>query len=223
MTYLLSTYWPWMLIALLLGIAVGFMTFQRSVQAWRPASWPGSLKLLCLLFVVGLVVAVLKWLPGPAGQYLEAALLLVGSYVIGYFAGSWLASLRAAEPAVQQQLAMAPAAAPVAAAPAATALASDGHPGQRPPSIDRVATPDNLKRIAGVGHTNEIKLNELGIWTFSQIAAWTHQNAEWVGSYLAFPGRIEREDWIGQAARLAQGLETEFSRRVDHGDVPTSL
>ncbi|MFJ7356120.1 hypothetical protein ACIQWS_18285 [Phyllobacterium sp. NPDC097923] len=223
MTYLLSTYWPWMLIALLLGIAVGFMTFQRSVQAWRPVSWPGWLRLLCLLFVVGLVVAVLKWLPGLAGQSLEAALLLVGSYIVGYFAGSWLASLRAAEPAVQQQPAMAPAAAPVAAAPAATALASDGHPGQRPPSIDRVATPDNLKRIAGVGHTNEIKLNELGIWTFSQIAAWNHQNAEWVGSYLSFPGRIEREDWIGQAARLAQGLETEFSRRVDHGDVPTSL
>ncbi|WP_447515825.1 hypothetical protein, partial [Clostridioides difficile] len=77
------------------------------VQAWRPASWPGSLKLLCLLFVVGLVVAVLKWLPGLARQYLEAALLLVGSYVVGYFAGSWLASLRAAEPAVQQQPAMA--------------------------------------------------------------------------------------------------------------------
>ncbi|MBQ9349681.1 MAG: hypothetical protein IJU09_01485, partial [Phyllobacterium sp.] len=147
MTYLLSTYWPWMLIALLLGIAVGFMTFQRSVQAWRPVSWPGWLRLLCLLFVIGLVVAVLKWLPGLAGQSLEAALLLVGSYIVGYFAGSWLASLRAAEPAVQQQPAMAPAAAPVAAAPAATALASDGHPGQRPPSIDRVATPDNLKRI----------------------------------------------------------------------------
>ena len=163
-----------MLIALLLGIAVGFMTFQRSVQAWRPVSWPGWLRLLCLLFVIGLVVAVLKWLPGLAGQSLEAALLLVGSYIVGYFAGSWLASLRAAEPAVPQ-------------------------------------------------HPAEIKLNELGTWPFSQIAARNHQNAEWVGSYLAFPGRIEREDWIGQAARLAQGLETEFSRRVDHGDVPTSL
>lgn len=218
MTYLISTYWPWMLIALVLGVAVGFMTFRRS------ASWPGWLKLLCLLFIIGLVVAVLKWLPGLAGQYLEAALLLAGSYIVGYFAGSWLASLRAAEPAIQQQQAVvAPAVAPTAAVPAATIVASDGHPGQRPPSIDRVATPDNLKRIAGVGHANEIKLNELGIWTFSQIAAWNHQNAEWVGSYLAFPGRIEREDWIGQAARLAQGLETEFSRRVDHGDVPTSL
>jgi predicted flap endonuclease-1-like 5' DNA nuclease len=109
-------------------------------------------------------------------------------------------------------------------APVSVASVGDGiHPGQRPPSAAKgAATPDNLKRISGIGHVNEEKLNELGIWTFAQIAAWTEANAEWVGSYMAFPGRIEREDWIEQAAKLAKGIETEFSRRVDQGDVPTS-
>ena len=48
-------------------------------------------------------------------------------------------------------------------------------------------------------------LHRLGIFHFSQIAAWTPEEAEWVGSYLAFPGRIEREGWIGQAKAVLSG------------------
>ena len=81
---------------------------------------------------------------------------------------------------------------------------------------------DNLTRIKGIGPANEKKLNALGIFHFSQIAAWSAAEAEWVGAYLAFPGRIEREDWIGQAKQLAEGGDTEFSRRVDAGKVSTS-
>lgn len=233
MTYLLSTYWLWILLALVLGGIVGFITFLRSASGWWPDSWPGWFKLLGLLFIVGLVVAVLKWLPGLAGHYLETVLLLLGSYIIGCLLGSWLASFRATEPEIQtREPAAAPAAAPVIATPAVTPVVaastaapvdSDGHPGKRPSAAAKnTVVIDNLKRISGIGHVNETKLNELGVWTFRQIADWTGDNAEWVGSYLAFPGRIEREDWVGQAARLAQGIETEFSRRVDKGDVPTS-
>lgn len=81
---------------------------------------------------------------------------------------------------------------------------------------------DDLKRIKGIGRQNESRLHGLGIWHFHQIAAWTPENARWVGSFLAFQGRIEREDWIGQAKLLAEGRQTEFSKRVDAGDVPTS-
>lgn len=262
MTYLLSTYWLWMLLALVLGGIVGFTSFLRSASGWWPQSWPGWFKLLCVLFVVGLVVAVLQWLPGLAGHYLETALLFVGSYIVGCFLGSWLASLRATQPLEADSKAAAPAPQPssipvstpapspapapvpaspkpvsVAPAPAASPVASPvsasvvpgpvsgehEHPGKRPPAAARASiAPDDLKRISGIGHVNEEKLNELGIWTFGQIAAWTHENAEWVGSYMAFPGRIEREDWIGQAGQLARGQETEFSRRVERGEVPTS-
>ena len=66
------------------------------------------------------------------------------------------------------------------------------------------------------------KLNALGIWHFDQVAAWKKKEVEWVGSYLAFPGRIEREEWVKQAKTLAKGGATVFSKRVAKGEVPTS-
>lgn len=81
---------------------------------------------------------------------------------------------------------------------------------------------DDLKRIKGIGPVNEKALNELGIFKFSQIAAWTPANVDWVEDFMSFPGRIEREDWIAQATKLAEGEETEFSKRVDAGEVESS-
>ena len=39
---------------------------------------------------------------------------------------------------------------------------------------------------------------------------------------LDFKGRIERENWVEQARILAAGGQTEFSRRVDRGEVDSS-
>jgi len=81
---------------------------------------------------------------------------------------------------------------------------------------DRV---DNLKRIKGVGPVLEKTLNKLGVYQFSQIAAFSSDNVKWVNNYLAFPGRIERENWVDQAKDLDAGTETEFSKRVDKGEL----
>ncbi len=81
---------------------------------------------------------------------------------------------------------------------------------------------DDLKLIKGIGRQNEERLHKLGVWHFDQIAAWTPANVKWIGSYLAFPGRIDRERWIEQAISLARGELTEFAKRVEAGDVPTS-
>lgn len=81
---------------------------------------------------------------------------------------------------------------------------------------------DDLKLIKGIGRQNEGRLHGLGIWHFDQIAAWTPDNVRWIGGYLAFPGRIEREDWVAQAATLASGGETEFAKRAKAGLVETS-
>lgn len=81
---------------------------------------------------------------------------------------------------------------------------------------------DDLKRIKGIGPVNEKALNDLGIFKFSQIAAWTPANVDWVEDFMSFPGRIEREDWIAQAKVLAEGAETAFSKRVDAGEVESS-
>lgn len=100
----------------------------------------------------------------------------------------------------------------------------DAIPGERPVGLaaPRTESPDDLKLIKGIGRQNEGRLHGLGIWHFDQIASWSAQNIEWVGSYLAFPGRIEREDWVAQAKALAQGAETAFAKRVKAGEVSSS-
>ncbi|NBB99140.1 MAG: NADH-quinone oxidoreductase subunit E [Alphaproteobacteria bacterium] len=74
-------------------------------------------------------------------------------------------------------------------------------------------TPDDLKKIKGVGPKLEGTLNALGVWHFWQIASWTESEIAWVDTRLKFKGRIERDGWIEQAKILADGGETEFSKR----------
>lgn len=64
---------------------------------------------------------------------------------------------------------------------------------------------DDLKRINGIGPSIEKTLNGLGIYHFRQIAAFTPGNVAWLDRHLPFKGRIEREDWIGQAGALSRG------------------
>ncbi len=78
---------------------------------------------------------------------------------------------------------------------------------------------DELKRIKGIGPVIEETLNDLGIYQFKQIASWEAQNISWVENFLAFPGRINRENWIEQAKTLEEGGTTEFAERVDKGDI----
>lgn len=79
--------------------------------------------------------------------------------------------------------------------------------GTRPVALPapRGGMADNLQRIKGVGPTNEKRLHELGVFHFDQIAAWTLSEIRWVGTYLAFPGRIHRERWVAQASNLSHG------------------
>ena len=72
---------------------------------------------------------------------------------------------------------------------------------------------DDLKLIKGVGPVIETKLNDKGIWHFDQIAAWDRGAVLWFDQFLNFKGRIDRDTWLKQAAILATGGETEFSKR----------
>ncbi len=65
--------------------------------------------------------------------------------------------------------------------------------------------PDDLKKISGVGPVLEKKLHALGIFHFSQIAAFTADDVAKVDEVLNFKGRIDREEWIVQARALAAG------------------
>jgi predicted flap endonuclease-1-like 5' DNA nuclease len=81
---------------------------------------------------------------------------------------------------------------------------------------------DDLKRIRGIGRQNEARLNALGVTRFEQIAKWRKKDVEEWGVRLAFPGRIEREEWVPQAKLLAKGEVTEFAARVSGGKVASS-
>jgi len=87
--------------------------------------------------------------------------------------------------------------------------------------VVRSGLPQDLKRIRGIGVLIEKRLNAMQITTYEQIANWTAQDIERVSRMLDFKGRIERENWVEQARILASGGATEFSRRVDRGDVET--
>jgi predicted flap endonuclease-1-like 5' DNA nuclease len=88
------------------------------------------------------------------------------------------------------------------------------HAGRRPYGLlaPRDGQRDNLKRIRGIGPQNEGRLNGIGVWHYSQIAAWSAENAKWIASYLAASGRVEREKWVDQAKELAAGRGPECTR-----------
>ena len=111
----------------------------------------------------------------------------------------------AARAAVQElkETALAAAAAPAVAAEHPAELMPEDF--RQPPRIGRPAKPDDLKKINGIGPKLEKVLNDLGIWTYAQLAAWGPAEVAWVDDYLAFKGRIDRDDWLGQAAKLAAG------------------
>lgn len=96
----------------------------------------------------------------------------------------------------------------------AKAAAVSGKPSledkNRPAGIEKPAAVDDLKLISGVGPKIEGTLNELGIYTYAQVASWKKAEREWVDGYLNFKGRIERDDWVKQAKALAKGGEAEY-------------
>jgi predicted flap endonuclease-1-like 5' DNA nuclease len=109
-----------------------------------------------------------------------------------------------------------------ARAPAPAPAAADPGPGTRPEALDgpRDGGADDLKKIKGVGPKLEKLCNKLGFYHFDQIAAWTADEVAWVDQNLeGFKGRVTRDNWVEQARLLASGGETEFSKKVDKGDV----
>ena len=65
------------------------------------------------------------------------------------------------------------------------------------------AVVDDLKKIHGVGPKIEQLLNSLGITSFRQVARFEPADIAVVTAALdAFPGRIERDDWMTSAAEL---------------------
>lgn len=71
--------------------------------------------------------------------------------------------------------------------------------GQTPPQQEH----DDLKEIVGVGKVFEQTLHELGVFCYRQIANFEVADIARVNAKLKeFKGRMEQDDWIGQAKEL---------------------
>ncbi|MGR3434776.1 MAG: hypothetical protein ACU0CO_07825 [Shimia sp.] len=128
------------------------------------------------------------------------------------------------EPEPTPEPAPTPTPAPETAAEAAAEAApvADAGAGTKPATLDgpRGGKADDLKEIKGVGPKMEQLCNRLGFYHFDQIAAWTPDEVAWVDRNLeGFKGRVSRDNWVDQAKVLASGEETDFSKRVQGGDV----
>jgi len=86
----------------------------------------------------------------------------------------------------------------VPATPAAADLGFEQLPGPR-------GAADDLKKLPGVSGTIEKKLNDLGIFHYSQIAGMNEKAAHNVGEEVGLPGRVPA--WITKAKELT--AETE--------------
>ena len=61
---------------------------------------------------------------------------------------------------------------------------------------------DDLKKIVGIGPKFEESLNNIGIYTFQQISQLNEKGIITIESLIKSPGRVERENWIGQVNDL---------------------
>lgn len=111
------------------------------------------------------------------------------------------------KPARAEQGKPAPKAKAVKAKPAAKPAKAEAEakPAAKPAAKKAASGADDLKQLSGVGPALEKKLHENGVTTFAQIAGWSKADIDDMDGKLSFKGRIEREDWVAQAKKLAKG------------------
>lgn len=79
----------------------------------------------------------------------------------------------------------------------AVSKATSADSGRQPPPSH-----NDLIVIRGLGPKAVATLREGGVTTFEQIAAWTPKDISIWDAKLTARGRIERDDWVGQAKAL---------------------
>jgi predicted flap endonuclease-1-like 5' DNA nuclease len=73
---------------------------------------------------------------------------------------------------------------------------------------------DDLTTIKGLGPKLAVTLNELGVTSYAQIAAWDDSEIDRIDSQLGrFSGRIRRDNWVEQAKLLSSGDESGFASK----------
>lgn len=189
--------------------AAGFVAMAALMVMGDWTLLQGLFAAAVIFFALGTILstAFLRPLPGPAKP---------GS------AGFAHEDIGAKTPAATAKPAPAPAPAPEPERATQTKSEEPSGEASRPQALDapREGGADDLKKIKGVGPKLEELVNSMGFYHFDQIANWTESEVAWVDENLeGFKGRVTRDGWVEQAKLLASGNDTEFSKRVDKGDV----
>jgi len=80
------------------------------------------------------------------------------------------------------------------------------------PIYEASAEKDDLKRVNGIGPVMERMLNSLGITSFKQLAEFKSDDISRVTAAIdAFPGRIERDNWVG-------GAKEQYEKKYNKAD-----
>lgn len=233
MFYVFGAQMSWILAALAIGFAVGWLTTRRAGDAEFSGGWVVLIGLL--LIGAGFAISSSGAISGRNGLIFDTGVWLATSYAAGLPLGGFAKMFAPApaperierpkivvvrgEPAAEAEDRPAAAAAPVEAAPLALtgepirlektpprrANASKAAARAKPDGLPaaRNGAPDDLSKIKGVGPKSREKLHALGVFHYDQIAAWTPEEARWIGEALGIPGRVERNEWIAQAKSLA--------------------
>lgn len=73
--------------------------------------------------------------------------------------------------------------------------------------FDPVEQRDDLQQIFGIGPVTEKALYDMGITSYSQLATLKHHEIQSIADALHIvPGRIERDDWMGNARRQLEDV-----------------
>jgi predicted flap endonuclease-1-like 5' DNA nuclease len=205
MIYLFGEILIWLLLAALLGLAIGwwiwgrwkskFASLQRDMDAVRRqadeansararAEVAASAKVGSVSEDVGPLKARIATLEAD----LATARMAVGPAAATTTAPAMAPLMRAPAPTAQEKL--------------PTFLAAPMGP------------PDDLRQLKGVGEKLNAVLTGLGVFHFRQIAAWTDADVALVDAKLEmFKGRIVRDKWVEQATLLAEGNIAAFEAR----------
>lgn len=98
--------------------------------------------------------------------------------------------------------------------PNAAVPAAAPEPAPTPAPAPAASAGDDLTTIKGLGPKLAVTLNELGVTSFSQIAAWDDSEIDRIDSQLGrFSGRIRRDNWVEQAKLLSSGDESGFAAK----------
>lgn len=208
MNDILTQYWPLILVALLIGVAVAWLMLGASRKTKVERSESGD---------------VLDEGSAPAKR--NQALIDAPP------AAAAVPPPPPAEPAPTPVVAPEPPPAPEPEAPAASA-APQGRPetlrdaggmsqpvraavaARRREEEANAAAADDLTQIKGVGPKLSAMLHSLGVTSFAQIAGWNDADVERVDAQLGqFQGRIRRDNWIEQAGLLAAGNTAGYEDR----------